>query len=62
MGKMKKKSQDGLEKLANSDAFDSYYQCITSCYGLEGEDIECITECVEVHFGSEPPKASQKPI
>ena len=45
--------QDRSEKLDCIDSFDSYFECITACYCLEGEDIECITRCVAVHFGEE---------
>ena len=38
------------EELDSLDSFDSYYECITACYGLDGEDVECITECVAVHL------------
>ena len=46
-------TRDQLTSLENVDSFDSYYECITACYGLEGEDIECMTECVAVHLGEE---------
>ena len=38
------------EELDSLDSFDSYYECITACYSLAGEDIECITKCVSRHF------------
>ena len=37
----------------NLDEFDAFYECITACYGLAGEDIECVTECVSVHLKNE---------
>ena len=49
-------TQDQLIELDILDSFDSYYACITACYGLEGEDLECITECVAIHFGEDLPK------
>lgn len=36
------------------DCFDSYYACVTSCYGLSGEDVECVTKCVATHIKVEP--------
>ncbi len=37
------------------DAFDSYFECITSCSWVGGEDAECVTRCVEVHLKDETP-------
>ncbi len=31
------------------DAIDSYFECITAC-SVEGEGMECVTRCVEVHL------------
>ena len=42
-----------LSEIDSIDSFDSYYECITSCYGLAGEDFECVTQCVEVHLKEE---------
>ncbi len=36
----------------DSDAVDSYFECITSC-SLEEEEVECVTRCVEVHLKEE---------
>lgn len=49
--------QDQSQKQLDMDSFDSYFECITACYGLKGEDIECVTQCVEVHLeeGEEEP-------
>ncbi len=43
-----KESKRSLEE--RGDELDSYFQCITSCYGIAGEDTECITNCIEVHL------------
>ncbi len=37
------------------DAFDSYFECITACSWVGGEDAECVTRCVEVHLKDESP-------
>ena len=42
--------EDQLKRLGNIDSLDTYYECITECFGLAGEDIECVTQCVEVHL------------
>ncbi len=39
--------------LDEKDALDSYFECITSCSWLGGEDVECVTKCVEVHLKNE---------
>ena len=37
------------------DPLDSYFECITACSWVGGEDVECVTRCVEVHLkGDEP--------
>ena len=36
--------QDNLDSIVGLDSFDSYYECIVSCYGLAGEDIECVED------------------
>jgi len=43
-------TNDSLQDKENRDVFDSFYQCVTTCYGIEGEDIECVTKCITVHF------------
>ena len=35
------------------DSFDSYFDCITECYWLGGEDVECVQRCVSVHLNNE---------
>ena len=42
--------QDLSTLIENRDDFDSYFQCITACYGLAGEDMECVTQCIELHL------------
>ncbi len=32
------------------DSFDSYFECITACSWVGGEDVECVSRCVEVHL------------
>ena len=46
-------SQDELIALNDqSDAIDSYFECITAC-SLDDEGVECVTKCVEVHLKEE---------
>ncbi len=35
------------------DALDSYFECITACSWVGGEDVECVSRCVEVHLKEE---------
>ncbi len=42
-------NQEAQEMVTDHDAIDSYFECITAC-SLEGEGIECVTHCVEVHL------------
>ena len=44
------KIEKQLKNQVNLDEFDSFFECITACYGLEGEDVECVTQCVAIHF------------
>ncbi len=44
------KTKNYLQELDEIDPFDSYFECITACYGLTGEDVECVTHCVAVHL------------
>ncbi len=46
-------TKEALGQIENPDHFDSYYECITSCYGLEGENVECVTRCFWVHIGGD---------
>ena len=34
----------------NADTFDNYFECITSCSWIGGEDIECVTRCISMHI------------
>ena len=34
----------------NHDPLDSYFECINSCSWIGGEDIECVTRCIEIHL------------
>ena len=42
-----------LVNLEEHDALDSYFECITACSWIGGEDVECVTRCVEVHLKDE---------
>ncbi len=42
-----------IESEEKHDALDSYFECITACSWVGGEDAECVTRCVEVHLKSE---------
>ena len=42
-----------LEAEEKHDALDSYFECITACSWVGGEDIECVTKCVEIHLKEE---------
>jgi len=35
------------------DQLDKYFECITACSWVGGEDVECVTRCVEVHLKDE---------
>ena len=35
------------------DPLDSYFECITACSWVGGEDVECVTRCVEIHLKGE---------
>ncbi len=39
------------------DSLDSYFECITACSWVGGEDVECVSRCVEVHLKQEPVEA-----
>ena len=42
-----------LYELDDSDAFDLYFECITACHSINGEDAECITACIATHLDKE---------
>ena len=42
-----------LPKLDRLDGFDLYFECITSCHSINGEDFECITACITTHLDKE---------
>ncbi len=46
-------TKEGLEAGEEKDALDSYFECITACSWIGGEDVECVTRCVEVHLKDE---------
>ena len=42
-----------LKKSDSLDAFDLYFDCITACHSINGEDVECITACIATHLDKE---------
>ena len=42
-----------IEREGERDPLDSYFKCITACSWVGGEDIECVTRCVEIHLKDE---------
>jgi len=44
------KNQEVLIEGEEKDDFDSYFECITACEWVGGEDVECVTKCIEVHL------------
>ncbi len=51
-------TQDPFVRRNKQDEFDSFFECITSCYGLSGEDAQCVTDCVAVHLKDDTPRDS----
>ena len=45
-------SHKRLVEQEDRDAIDSYFECVTAC-SIDGEGVECVTKCVEVHLKSE---------
>ena len=43
-------NKNKLEPEEKHDALDSYFECITACSWIGGEDTECVTHCVELHL------------
>ena len=41
------------EQEKERDQLDSYFECITSCSWVGGEDVECVARCMEVHLKKE---------
>ena len=35
------------------DSLDSYFECFTACSWVVGEDVECVTRCVEIYLKDE---------
>jgi len=46
-------AEKDIENEENNDSLDSYFECITACSWIGGEDIDCVTKCVEVHLKQE---------
>ena len=42
--------QTPVNKTDHHDPLDSYFECINSCSWVGGEDIECVTRCIEVQL------------
>ena len=42
-----------IEREGERDPLDLYFECITACSWVGGEDIECVTRCVEIHLKDE---------
>ena len=43
-------TQEMLDDEEKRDVLDSYFECITACSWVGGEDVECVTRCLEVHL------------
>ena len=39
-----------VEREGKHDHLDTYFECISACSWVGGEDVECVTRCVEVHL------------
>jgi len=39
-----------IEKEGEQDPLDLYFECITACSWVVGEDVECVTRCVEIYL------------
>ena len=48
-----KNSKEDLALIEAHDALDTYFECITACTWVGGEDIECVTRCLEIHLDKE---------
>ncbi len=46
-------TKDVSPPIEEHDAFDSYFECITTCSWVGGEDAECVTRCMEVHLNED---------
>ena len=44
------------QKLDSLDAFDLYFQCLTTCHSISGEDVECTTACIATYLEKEKEK------
>jgi len=42
-----------VESVDKRDHLDTYFECISACSWVGGEDVECVTRCVEVHLKDE---------
>ena len=50
---MKDSAMKDIETEVRRDPLDSYFECITACSWVGGEDVECVTRCVEMHLKDE---------
>ncbi|ABX09348.1 Hypothetical protein P9211_14171 [Prochlorococcus marinus str. MIT 9211] len=44
--------RESISIVEDSDAIDSYFECITAC-AVGDDGGECITKCIEVHLKSQ---------
>ncbi len=42
-----------LKEIDPLDDFDLYFECITACHSVNGEDVECVTTCIATHLDRE---------
>ena len=49
-------TQVELNKSDAADNFDLYFECITACHSINGEDIECVSACIATHLDKEDKK------
>ena len=48
--------KEAIEQEEERDVLDSYFECITSCSWVGGEDVECVSACISTHFNKEHEK------
>ena len=42
-----------IKRQGEQDPLDSYFECITTCSWVGGEDVECMARCIEIHLKDE---------
>ena len=50
--KMMSLHRNEIHEVEEIDAIDSYFECVTAC-SIDGQGVDCVTRCVEVHLKSE---------